>query len=102
MKLSDFSVVNYRSITTARKIKTNNMTVLVGKNNEGKSNILRALTLAMDIMKIYSKDPRSLQIAVRPYSKKSGLIISIIHYSPSKYFYLNVAPILRLSVKSIS
>jgi len=67
MKLSDFSVVNYRSITTARKIKTNNMTVLVGKNNEGKSNILRALTLAMDIMKIYSKDPRSLQIAVRPY-----------------------------------
>ena len=45
MKLSDFSVVNYRSITTARKIKTNNMTVLVGKNNEGKSNILRALTL---------------------------------------------------------
>ncbi len=43
------------------------MTVLVGKNNEGKSNILRALTLAMDIMKIYSKDPRSLQIAVRPY-----------------------------------
>ena len=30
MKLSDFSVVNYRSITTARKIKTNNMTVLVG------------------------------------------------------------------------
>lgn len=71
MKLSDFSVVNYRSITTARKIKTNNMTVLVGKNNEGKSNILRALTLAMDIMKIYSKDPRSLQIAVRPYLKKS-------------------------------
>ncbi len=69
MKLSDFSVVNYRSITTARKIKTNNMTVLVGKNNEGKSNILRALTLAMDIMKIYSKDPRSLQIAVRPYLK---------------------------------
>ena len=47
MKLSDFSVVNYRSITTARKIKTNNMTVLVGKNNEGKSNILRALTLSL-------------------------------------------------------
>lgn len=53
MKLSSFSVVNYRSITTARKIQTNNMTVLVGKNNEGKSNILRALTLAMDVMKMY-------------------------------------------------
>ena len=80
MKLSDFSVVNYRSITTARKIKTNNMTVLVGKNNEGKSNILRALTLAMDIMKIYSKDPRSLQIAVRPYLKNHYSWEKIIQY----------------------
>ena len=82
MKLSDFSVVNYRSITTARKIKTNNMTVVVGKNNEGKSNILRALTLAMDIMKIYSKDPRSLQIAVRPYLKN--------HYSWEKDYPISL------------
>ena len=82
MKLSDFSVVNYRSITTARKIKTNNMTVLVGKNNEGKSYILRALTLAMDIMKIYSKDPRSLQIAVRPYLKN--------HYSWEKDYPISL------------
>ena len=82
MKLSDFSVVNYRSITTARKIKTNNMTVLGGKNNEGKSNILRALTLAMDIMKIYSKDPRSLQIAVRPYLKN--------HYSWEKDYPISL------------
>lgn len=82
MKLSDFSVVNYRSITTARKIKTNNMTVLVGKNNEGKSNILRALTLAMDIMKIYSKDPRSLQIVVRPYLKN--------HYSWEKDYPISL------------
>ena len=73
MRLADFSVNNYRSITTARKIKTNNMTVLVGKNNEGKSNILRALTLAMDIMKIYCSDPRSLQIAVRSYLKNHYL-----------------------------
>lgn len=65
MKLSSFSVVNYRSITTARKIQTNNMTVLVGKNNEGKSNILRALTLAMDVMKMYSIDPRALRFSSR-------------------------------------
>lgn len=82
MKLSDFSVVNYRSITTARKIKTNNMTVLVGKNNEGKSNILRALTLAMDIMKIYSRDPRALQVAVRPYLKS--------HYSWEKDYPISL------------
>lgn len=65
MKLADFSVINYRSITAARKIQTNNMTVLVGKNNEGKSNILRALTLAMDIMRMYARDPRGLQISAR-------------------------------------
>lgn len=63
MRLSSFSVINYRSITTARKIQTNNMTVLVGKNNEGKSNILRALTLAMDIMKMYASDPRGLRVS---------------------------------------
>ena len=65
MRLNDFSVTNYRSITTARKIKTNNMTVLVGKNNEGKSNILRALSLAMDIMKMYADDPRDLRFSPR-------------------------------------
>lgn len=63
MKLSDFSVINYRSITTARKIPTNNMTVLVGKNNEGKSNILSALALAMDIMKMYSTNPRVISVS---------------------------------------
>lgn len=65
MKLSSFSVVNYRSITTARKIQTRDMTVLVGKNNEGKSNILRALTLAMDIMKLYADEPRALNFSPR-------------------------------------
>ena len=65
MKLASFSVTNYRSITTAHKIRTNNMTVLVGKNNEGKSNILRALTLAMNVMKAYAEEPRSLSIFPR-------------------------------------
>lgn len=65
MRLASFSILNYRSITTARKIQTNNMTVLVGKNNEGKSNILRALTLAMDVMKMYSDNPRMLSVANR-------------------------------------
>ena len=65
MKLSSFSVLNYRSITTARKIQTHNMTVLVGKNNEGKSNILRALKLAMDIMRLYAEEPRTLNFVHR-------------------------------------
>ena len=64
MKLASFSVSNYRSITTTPKIQTSNMTVLVGKNNEGKSNILRALVLAMDIMELYSDHPRALNFSL--------------------------------------
>ena len=47
MKIVEFSVTNYRSVTTAHRIKLQNLTVLVGKNNEGKSNILSALNVAM-------------------------------------------------------
>lgn len=74
MRLLSFSVVNYRSITNARKIQTSNMTVLVGKNNEGKSNILRALTLAMDIMKMYYSDPRSLRLSATYLKRRTGYV----------------------------
>lgn len=72
MRLSSFSVINYRSITNARKIQTNNMTVLVGKNNEGKSNILRALTLAMDIMKIYSSYSSRIKLSINTIKAHTG------------------------------
>jgi len=45
MQLVNFSVTNYRSITKAHKINLQNITVLVGRNNEGKSNILMALNV---------------------------------------------------------
>lgn len=47
MKLVEFSVENYRSITAANKIKLKKYTVLVGKNNEGKSNLLSALNVSI-------------------------------------------------------
>ena len=47
MKLVAFSVKNYRSIIEAREVNLNNYNVLIGKNNEGKSNMLRALYLCM-------------------------------------------------------
>lgn len=50
MELQSITVQHFRSITTARKISLNRVTVLVGPNNEGKSNILRALVLAMDLL----------------------------------------------------
>jgi len=50
MKLISFTVENYRSITKAHKIGINRLAILVGPNNEGKSNILRALVDAMNLL----------------------------------------------------
>lgn len=47
MRLVSFSVTNFRSITNAHKIPIGDTTVLLGRNNEGKSNILKALSIAM-------------------------------------------------------
>ncbi len=51
MKLVSFSVTNYRSITTAYKLPIRQATILIGPNNEGKSNILRALVTALEILR---------------------------------------------------
>lgn len=58
MKLVSFSVTNYRSITSAHRIPLRSTTVLVGKNNEGKSNILKALQLAMSALKEHARSER--------------------------------------------
>jgi len=50
MKLVTFSVSKYRSITRAYKLPLGEYTVLVGPNNEGKSNILRAMGLALALL----------------------------------------------------
>jgi len=58
LKLISFSVENYRSITTARKIPLSDYSLLIGANNEGKSNILHALTLAMHALVEWRKHVR--------------------------------------------
>jgi len=50
MKLIAFSVRNYRSIVEAYKLSLGNYTVLVGPNNEGKSNILKAVALSLAVL----------------------------------------------------
>lgn len=61
MKLVDFSVTNYRSITKAHKITLQDLTVLVGRNNEGKSNLLRALNVAMRAMIQHANNQRDYE-----------------------------------------
>lgn len=50
MKLHAISVSQYRSISSAKRICLGRSTVLIGPNNEGKSNILRGLVLAMTVL----------------------------------------------------
>lgn len=61
MKLVEFSVSNYRSITKAHKIVLHDLTVLVGKNNEGKSNLLGALNVAMNAMIMHADNSDSIR-----------------------------------------
>jgi predicted ATP-dependent endonuclease of OLD family len=55
VKLTYFSVSKYRSITTANKLPIKDLTVLIGPNNEGKSNVLRAFVLALEILRRYGE-----------------------------------------------
>ena len=50
MKISTFTISNYRSIATAYKLPLSNYSVIVGPNNEGKSNILKGLAFALSIL----------------------------------------------------
>ena len=50
MQLTYISIQNYRSITNAYKLDLSDLTVLLGKNNMGKTNIIKAICLGMDIL----------------------------------------------------
>lgn len=57
MRLYSFSVTNFRSITSAHKVPVADTTVLLGKNNEGKTNLLRALQIAMGLLADHALGP---------------------------------------------
>ena len=50
MRLEKLTIKNFRSITRASSVSFSNMTVLLGANNEGKSNVLRALVLLVPFL----------------------------------------------------
>ena len=54
MKLINFEVLNFRSITDKVSIDFNQYAVIVGANNIGKSNLLNALILSLDLIKTSS------------------------------------------------
>ncbi|WP_143180509.1 hypothetical protein [Bowdeniella nasicola] len=60
MRLSRVSVRKYRSIDKAADFAVGDFTVLVGPNNQGKSNLLRAAVLAMEVIEGWAGLPRGL------------------------------------------
>lgn len=62
MKLVAFAVKNYRSIQSTPRIELSALTVLVGPNNEGKSNLLGALVCALSLIQDRIAIPRRVAI----------------------------------------
>lgn len=60
MKLSEVTVSNYRSIVKQTRFAVGDLTTLIGPNNEGKSNLLRALAIGMQIIERWSALPDHL------------------------------------------
>lgn len=77
MQLTYISIQNYRSITDAYKLDLSDLTVLLGKNNMGKTNIIRAINLAMDILKDMSVLHRRKKITKQLYDWHEDFPISL-------------------------
>lgn len=60
MRLSEVTVSNYRSIVKQTRFAVGDLTTLIGPNNEGKSNLLRALALGMQLIERWSTLPDRL------------------------------------------
>jgi AAA15 family ATPase/GTPase len=65
MKLASIQIENYRSILKTQTLNLDeHFTVILGPNNEGKSNLLRAIVLAMNCLRDF-RDPVSSGLAKR-------------------------------------
>lgn len=62
MRLQNISIQNYRSITSVKSIPLENYSIILGKNNEGKTNVLNAINLAMVTLKSKVVSNRSARL----------------------------------------
>ena len=51
MRISSFEVSNFRSITDKQTIEFGQYNVIIGVNNIGKSNLINALVLTLNLVK---------------------------------------------------
>lgn len=72
MKIISFSVQNYRSIVKTNKIEIKDKAILIGKNNEGKSNLLKSLVVSMNMILNNSRSkPRIISSRLRHYDENT-------------------------------
>ena len=69
MRLREFKVRNYRSIRSSPVIKLENNLTIIGPNNEGKSNLVRALVNSLQILAELAAGQRSLGLGVSKRSR---------------------------------
>lgn len=60
MQIADVTVGNYRSIGRQTRFDLADLTTLIGPNNEGKSNLLRALALGLRVIEAWGSLPDEL------------------------------------------
>lgn len=80
MRIVSVIVQNYRSIIKETSFDLGSHTTLVGPNNEGKTNLLRALELGMEIIKNWSR----LSDEIAPGNEVRGQLARIILGSNSR------------------
>lgn len=73
MKLVKFSVSNFRSIEGAYNLPLGDYAVLVGPNNEGKSNVLKAISIALTLLSTgHARQPRRRMLPRYMYHESDG------------------------------
>lgn len=65
MRLKRFSINNYRSIRSTPRIPVDRNLTIIGPNNEGKSNVIRALVTALRILEEHGYRNRRIGLSSR-------------------------------------
>ncbi len=85
MKLKNISIQNFRSITSTEKLELSDYCILLGKNNEGKTNVLKALSFAMyAIRQIRVNGRRGAYRSENYYSFKRDYPVSLLEDKNAK------------------
>lgn len=77
MRITEATVRNYRSIGRQTHFSISDLTTLIGPNNEGKSNLLRALALGLGVIDAWGRIPANIMKNGELVGPQTGLIYNI-------------------------